>query len=247
IEQLRAKLNCDAMLMQLPIGSEADFRGVIDLVTERAYYFDGPGGEEVRAEEVPAELADEARAERQRLLEALSMYSDELMELLLAEREVPLELIYDVVRSAVAQLEFTPVFLGSAYHNKGVQPLLDAVVRLMPSPLDRQTKALARDDQQREKEVRLVPDPKKPAVAMAFKIVEDPYGTLCFMRLYQGRFVKGEAYFNQRTGRKERFGRIMRMHADQREEIDEAHCGDIVAILGVDCASGDTYASQPNY
>ncbi len=247
VEQLRAKLNCDAVLMQLPIGSEADFRGVIDLVTERAYYFDGPGGEEVRVEAIPADLADQAHAARQRLLEALSMYSDELMELLLAEQEVPQELICDVIRSAVAQLEFTPVFLGSAYRNKGVQPLLDAVVRLMPSPLDRQPKAMAFGEEGSQKEMQLVPDPEKPAVAMAFKIVEDTYGTLTFMRLYQGRFVKGESYFNQRTGRKERFGRIVRMHADQREEVEEAHSGDIVAVLGVDCASGDTYASQPKY
>ena len=136
VEQLRAKLGCDAVLMQLPIGREADFQGVVDLVTQKAYYFDGPNGEDVRAEPIPAEMADEARAARQHLLEALSMYSDELMEMLLAEEEPPQELIYDVVRSAVAQLEFTPVFLGSAYRNKGVQPLLDAVVRLLPSPLD---------------------------------------------------------------------------------------------------------------
>ncbi len=247
VEQLRAKLNCDAMLMQLPIGAEADFRGVIDLVEQRAYYFDGPGGERVRAEAIPAELADEARAARHRLLEALSMYSDDLMELLLAEQEVPTEMIYQVIRSAVAQLEFTPVFLGSAYRNKGVQPLLDAVVRLMPSPLDRRAKALALDRDGLPHEMLLEPDPEKPAVAMAFKIVEDPFGTLTFMRLYQGRFAKGESYFNQRTGRKERFGRIVRMHADQREEVEEARSGDIVAILGVDCASGDTYSSQPKY
>jgi len=247
VDQLRTKLNCDAMLMQLPIGREADFSGVVDLVSERALYFDGAGGEQVRVEAIPAEMAEAARDARQRLLEALSMYSDELMELLLSEREVPVEMIYDVIRSAVGQLEFTPVYLGSAYRNKGVQPLLDAIVRLMPSPLDRQAKALALDEEGRDGEVLLAPDPDMPTVAMAFKIVEDPYGTLTFMRLYQGRFVKGEAYFNQRTGRKERFGRIMRMHADQREEVEEAAAGDIVAVLGVDCASGDTYASKPKY
>ena len=247
VDQLRTKLNCDAMLMQLPIGREADFSGVVDLVSERALYFDGAGGEQVRVEAIPAEMVEAARDARQRLLEALSMYSDELMELLLSEREVPVEMIYDVIRSAVGQLEFTPVYLGSAYRNKGVQPLLDAIVRLMPSPLDRQAKALALDEEGRDGEVLLAPDPDMPTVAMAFKIVEDPYGTLTFMRLYQGRFVKGEAYFNQRTGRKERFGRIMRMHADQREEVEEAAAGDIVAVLGVDCASGDTYASKPKY
>ncbi len=247
VEQLRAKLDCDAMLLQLPIGREGDFRGVVDLIARKAYYFDGPNGEDVRVEAIPAELAGEARTARHRLLEALSMYSDELMEVLLAEEEPPLELIYQVVRSAVAELEFTPVLLGSAYRNKGVQPLLDAAVRLLPSPLDRPTKATAKDREGRPHVLQLVPDPEKPTVAIAFKMVEDPYGTLTFMRLYQGRFVKGGTYFNQRTGRKERMGRILRMHADQREDIDEAQAGDIVAVLGIDCASGDTYASEPKY
>ena len=148
------------------------------------------------------------------------MYSDELMELLLAEETVPLPLIHETVRQAVFNQQLTPVFLGSAYRNKGVQPLLDAVVRYLPSPLDCQVKALAHNDH--AKSVALAADPEKPTVAMAFKIVEDPYGTLTFMRIYQGRFVKGGTYFNQRNGRKERFSRIVRMHADQREEIDEA-------------------------
>jgi elongation factor G len=245
VEQLRAKLGCDAVLMQLPIGREAGFEGVIDLVEERAIYFDGPNGEQVRHEPVPAELADQTRAARQRLLEALSMYSDELMEWLLAEEPVPLGLIHETVRQAVFNQQLTPVFLGSAYRNKGVQPLLDAVVRYLPSPLDVESKAFAHNDH--AKEVRLAADPEKPTVAMAFKIVEDPYGTLTFMRIYQGRFSKGSSYFNQRNGRKERFSRILRMHADEREDLDAAAAGDIVAVLGVEAASGDTYASQYPY
>ncbi len=247
VEQLRTKLDCDAMLMQLPIGREADFRGVVDLVAQKAIYFDGDNGEHVRTEEIPPEMAEQVRTARHQLLESLSIYSDALMEILLAEQEPPIELIGDVIRSAVAQLEFTPVFVGSAYRNKGVQPLLDAVVRLLPSPLDCDTKAFAKDREGQQHEIRLLPDPEKTTVAMAFKLVEDPYGTLTFMRLYQGRFVKGGTYYNQRTGRKERFSRIVRMHADQREDIDEAAAGDIVAVLGVDCASGDTYASEPKY
>jgi elongation factor G len=247
VEQLRAKLNCDAALMQIPIGREAAFEGVVDLISNRAYYFDGPNGEDVRINPIPAELAENARTARHHLLESLAMYSDELMEILLAEEEPPIELIQSVVRSAVAQLEFTPVLLGSAYRNKGVQPLLDAVVRFLPSPLDVETKALAWSREAAHEELQLVPSPEKPTVAMAFKMVEDPYGALTFMRLYQGRFVKGGTYFNQRTGRKERFSRILRMHADQREEIDSAEAGDIVAVLGIDCASGDTYASEPKY
>jgi elongation factor G len=247
VEQLRAKLSCDAVLIQLPIGRETSFEGIVDLVTQQAYYFDGANGETVRKEAIPAEMADEAHAARQHLLESLSMYSDEMMEMLLAEQEVPEELIYNVMRSAVGQLEFTPVLIGTAYRNKGVQPLLDAVVRLLPSPLDCETKAFAKNSEGETQEITLTPDPKLTTVAMAFKIVEDTYGTLTFMRLYQGRFVKGGTYHNQRTGRKERFSRILRMHADQREDIDEAQAGDIVAVLGVDCASGDTYCSERTY
>ena len=245
VEQLRAKLGCDAVLMQLPIGAETDFQGVIDLVALEAVYFDGPSGETVRREPVPAELADAARHAHQHLLEALSMYSDELMELLLAEEKVPLDLVHSVVRQAVLSQQLTPVFLGSAYKNKGVQPLLDAVVRYLPSPLDCPTKALAHNNP--HEQIELSADPLKPTVAMAFKIVEDPYGTLTFMRIYQGSFTKGSMYFNQRTGRKDRFSRIVRMHADEREDIDSASAGDIVAVLGVDSVSGDTYCSQYPY
>jgi elongation factor G len=247
VEQLRAKLACDAVLMQIPIGRETAFEGVVDLISQQALYFDGANGEDIRAEAIPAELVEETRAARHRLLESLSMYSDELMEKLLAEEEPPLDMIYSVVRSAVAELEFTPVFLGTAYRNKGVQPLLDAIVQFLPSPLDVETKAFTWSREGSTEEMRLVPDPEKPTVAMAFKMVEDPYGTLTFMRIYQGRFVKGGTYVNQRTGRKERFSRILRMHADQREDIDSADAGDIVAVLGVDCASGDTYSSEPKY
>ena len=242
VKQLREKLGCDAVLMQRPIGSEAGFEGVVDLVTRKAVYFDGQWGESVRCEDIPETMQEEAAHARQELLEALAMFSDDLMELLLAEEEVPDSLIHEVVRAAVQGEQFTPVFLGTAYRNKGVQPLLDAVVRYLPSPLDREYHAFAHDEA--ETKIELAASPDRPTVAMAFKIVEDPYGALTFMRIYQGRFAKGESYYNQRSGRKERFSRIVRMHADQREDVDEALAGDIVAVLGVDCASGDTYASK---
>ncbi|MHC4407334.1 MAG: elongation factor G [Planctomycetota bacterium] len=244
-DQLREKLGCDAVMMQIPIGCEAGFRGVVDLISREAVYFDGPGGEHVRREPVPAEMASEAARARRHVLEALSMYSDELMELLLSEEEVPEDLIHGVIADAVVQLEFTPVFLGSAVRNRGVQPLLDAVVRYLPSPLESRPIAFTPNDSNRRFVLR--PDPEEPAVAMAFKIVEDPYGALTFMRVYQGTLAKGGTYFNQRTGRKARFSRIVRMHADQREDVDEAAAGDIVAVLGVDCHSGDTYASEYPY
>jgi elongation factor G len=242
VKQLREKLGCDAVLMQRPIGSEAGFEGVVDLVTRKAVYFDGQWGESVRCDDIPETMQEEAAHARQELLEALAMFSDDLMELLLAEEEVPDSLIHEVVRAAVQGEQFTPVFLGTAYRNKGVQPLLDAVVRYLPSPLDREYHAFAHDEA--ETKIELAASPDRPTVAMAFKIVEDPYGALTFMRIYQGRFAKGESYYNQRSGRKERFSRIVRMHADQREDVDEALAGDIVAVLGVDCASGDTYASK---
>lgn len=243
--QLRDKLGCDAVLMQIPIGCGAEFEAVVDLVSQEALYFDGAGGERVRREPIPAALADQAAEARRVMLEALSMYSDELMELLLAEEDVPEKLIHEVIGRAVVQLEFTPVYLGSAFRNKGVQPLLDAVVRYLPSPLARPAKAFAQGDPRHEIELR--PDPQAPAAAMAFKIAEDPFGALTFMRIYQGTITKGGTYYNQRTGRKERFSRIVRMHADQREDVSEAVAGDIVAVLGVDCASGDTYASEFPY
>jgi elongation factor G len=244
-KQLREKLGADAILMQLPIGAGETFQGVIDLISMRALFFDGKEGEDVREDAIPADMADEAATARQQMLEALAMYSDELMELLLSEEAVSEDLIHRVVQNAVQQQEATPVFVGSAYRNKGVQPLLDAVVRYLPSPLEREVKA--RDWNNPEERRELVPDPDKPLVCMAFKIVEDPYGQLTFMRIYQGRMNKGEMYYNQRTGKKERFSRIVRMHADKREEIDSASAGDIVAVMGVDAASGDTFASEAKY
>jgi elongation factor G len=244
LQHLREKLNCDAALVQLPIGRESEFEGVVDLVAEKALYFDGPNGETVRVGPIPPSMVDDARQARQTLLEAAAMYSDELLELLLSEQPIPEELIHRVIRLAVLQQQLTPVFMGAAYRNKGVQPLLDGVLRYLPSPHDCPVAALAHGT---DRQIVLQPDPAAPTVAMAFKTVEDPYGALTFMRLYQGKFVKGGTYYNQRTGRKERFSRILRMNADQREEIGEAEAGDIVAVLGTDSSSGDTYASAPRY
>lgn len=245
VEQLRDKLGCDAWPVEIPIGKEHDFEGVVDLIGMRAIYFDGDNGEKLRYEAIPAGLQEKAETARNALLEALSMYSDTLMEKLLAEEDVESELIYDVMKQALQFNHFTPVFMGTAYKNKGIQPLLDAVVRLLPSPMDCQPKAL--EFQPPHREIDLEPNPEKQTVAMAFKIVEDPFGALTFMRIYQGRFVRGESYYNQRTGQKCRFSRIVRMHADQRQEIETAGPGDIVAVLGVDCASGDTFCSDKEY
>ncbi|MAT71990.1 MAG: elongation factor G [Planctomycetaceae bacterium] len=245
VKQIKEKLGADCVLMQIPIGKEDNFQGVVDLITMKAIYNDGEKGEELRIADIPAELQDEAAAARIEMLEALSMYSDDLMEKLLGEEEIDEKLIHDICREAVIYQEFTPVYLGSAFKNKSVQPLLDAVNRYLPSPTE--VKNTGNDPKEEGKKIELKPDPKLPFVGMAFKIVDDEYGQLTYTRIYQGTIQKGESYYNQRTGKKERFSRIVRMHSDKREEIDSASAGDIVAIMGIDCASGDTYCSEPNY
>src|SRR5690606_21307790 len=233
-----------AFMMQLPIGAEENFRGVIDLVEMKAYTFGGERGEVVEVNEIPEDLRDEAEDYRGKMLEALSMYSDELMELLLSEEEVPKDLTYKVARQAVLA-GATPVFMGTAYKNKGIQPLLDAVARYLPSPLEREIRG--KDPKDETKKIELFADPSRPFVGMAFKIVDDAFGQLTFMRVYQGTVNKGETYVNQRTGRKERFSRLVRMHSDKREDIDTAHAGDIIAVTGIDSASGDTYAVERDF
>ncbi|MFN5757627.1 MAG: elongation factor G [Planctomycetia bacterium] len=245
VKQLREKLGTDAIPMQIPIGAEDKLEGVIDLVTMKGYYFDGDNGEHVREEAIPAAYEKAAAEARHAMLEGLAMYSDSLMEKLLSEQQPSEDEIHAVVKAAVQNQSITPVFCGSAYKNKGVQKLLDAVVRYLPSPLER--KVIAKKWDKPDEAFDLSPDPAKPLVAMAFKIVDDPYGQLTFMRIYQGKIVKGEAYINQRTSQKQRFSRIVKMHADKREEIDSGEAGDIVAVMGVDAASGDTYASENKY
>ncbi|MCA9235854.1 MAG: elongation factor G, partial [Planctomycetales bacterium] len=245
VKQIREKLGADCVLMQIPIGKEENFQGVVDLITMKAIYNDGDKGETIRIAEIPAELKDEAETSRTEMLEALSMYSDDLMEKLLGEEEIEEKLIHDICRHAVIYQEFTPVFLGSAFKNKAVQPLLDAINRYLPAPTE--VKNVGNDPKNEGEKIELKPDLKLPFVGMAFKIVDDEYGQLTYTRIYQGTIKKGEAYFNQRTGKKERFSRIVRMHSDKREEIDSASAGDIVAIMGIDCASGDTYCSEANY
>ncbi|MEX0824715.1 MAG: EF-Tu/IF-2/RF-3 family GTPase, partial [Pirellulaceae bacterium] len=240
----REKLQAEAFLMQYPIGAEDNFRGVVDLRTRKAIYFEGARGEKVVEKECPEDLKDEVEAARTNMLEALSMYSDEMMELLLSEEPIPEALLEKVIRDAVLG-GATPVYMGTAYKDKGVQPLLDAVTQYLPSPLEREI--WGRDPEDESKRIVLNADRDKPFVGMAFKIVDDPFGQLTFMRVYQGSIEKGGTYINQRTSRKERFSRIVRMHADKREEIDAAYAGDIVAVMGIDSASGDTYAPTRDY
>ncbi|MEC9094436.1 MAG: elongation factor G [Planctomycetota bacterium] len=245
VEQMANKLNANPVMMQIPMGAGETYAGCVDLIRMKAIYNDGEKGETIREEDCPAEYIEKAQEKRTQMLDALSMFSDELMELLMEEKEVPLELIYKTTRDAVLARGLTPVYVGTAFKNKGVQPLLDAVTQYLPSPYDRDMKAKLVTNP--DEVMPLEPVPDKPFVGMAFKIVEDPFGQLTYTRIYQGTVKKGEMYFNQRTGKKDRFSRILRMHSDKREEIDEASAGDIVAIMGIDCASGETYAEEPKF
>ena len=241
IAQLRSKLGHNAVAMQIPIGLEIDSRGIVDLVAMKALYFDGDNGEVVRTEEIPENLLAEAKTKREELIDAASMFSDELTEAILEERNIPEDLILTAVRRGALKRELTPVFMGSAYKNKGVQPLLDAVNRLLPCPADAQNEALDRDNN--EAPVILSCDPGKPIVALAFKLEDGPYGQLTYIRVYQGDLSRGVTIINARSGKKVKVGRVVRMHADQMEDIDAIPTGYIAALFGIECASGDTFIS----
>jgi len=239
-EQLREKLKHNAVLMQIPIGLEAAHEGVVDLVTMKALYFDGENGETRRVEEIPASLRAEAEKRRHEMLEAVSMFSDELMEAVL-EDNVTEDLVRAAVRKGTLSLGLTPVFCGSAYKNKAVQPLLDAVTSYLPAPTEVVNEALDLD--RHEERIVLKPDPDAPLVALAFKLEEGRFGQLTYIRVYQGSLRKGDSIVNSRTGRDVKVGRLVRMHADEMEDITDAGAGDIVALFGIDCASGDTFTS----
>lgn len=259
IKQIEEKLHVTTVPLQIPIGLEAEFTGVVDLINMRACYFEGDQGETVRYDDIPAELKEEAEEARHEMLEALSLYDDELMETLLEEGEYPIEKIHDLIRKTVLAHQITPVMMGSAFKNKGVQELLDAVTRYLPSPLDREMKAIdvdamdkaVKDGEVTEQtvdpenyKVTLLNEDDKPLVCMAFKIVMEQFGQLTYTRIYQGQIKKGESYVNARTGKTVRFGRIVRMHSNDREDVEVAGAGDIVAIVGIDCASGDTFCGD---
>ena len=241
VAQLREKLKHNAVMMQIPIGLEGDHEGIVDLIAMKAHYFDGANGEIRRVEDIPAPLRKQAEEKRAEMLDAVSMYSDELMEAVLEDRVSP-ELIHQAIRKGTISLDLTPVFLGSAYKNKAVQPLLDAVTRYLPSPTEVVNEAL--DITKGEEKVTLNANPDAPLVALAFKLEEGRFGQLTYIRIYQGHLRKGDTIVNSRTGRYVRVGRLVRMHADEMEDIQGAGSGDIVGLFGIDCASGDTFTSD---
>jgi elongation factor G len=240
-QALREKLSHNAVMMQIPIGSEGDFNALIDLVKMKAFYFDGEKGDKIRETEIPAEYLERAQEYRGIMLDKVSMFSDEMVELMLDEKEISEDMLHEVIRKACIKRELTPVFMGSAYKNKGVQLLLDAVGRYLPSPPE--IKNYATDVKTTEK-LEAICDKDMPLIAMAFKITDDQYGQLTYTRIYQGTLRKGDTAFNPRMNKKQRIGRIVRMHSASKEELETAVAGDIIAMVGVECASGDTYCAE---
>jgi elongation factor G len=243
-QQLRDKLKHNAVLMQLPLGLEADFEGVVDLVTMKAIKFHGDNGEHVVEEEIPEAMRAEAETARERMLDEVSMFSDELMEAIL-EEHVTDDLIHTAVRAGTLSMDLTPVYLGSAYKNKGVQRLLDAVVRYLPNPTDIENTAL--DLSNDEAEIIVEADANKPLIALAFKLEDGRYGQLTYVRVYQGSLKKGMSIENSRTNKRHKVGRLIRMHADSMEDIESSSAGDIVALFGIECASGDTFTDGTHH
>ncbi len=239
-DQLREKLKHNAVMMQLPLGLEGEHEGVIDLVRMQACRFEGENGEHLVWGEIPEQYRLDAELRREMLLDAASMFSDELTEAIL-EDAVTEELIHEAVRRGTIARELTPVFVGSAYKNKGVQLLLDAVTRYLPAPTDVENEAHRILPDGSEETFVLTNDPDDPFVAHAFKLEDGPYGQLTYLRVYQGTIRKGDTIVNTRTGRKAKVGRLVRMHADEMVDVTEAAAGDIAALFGIDCASGDTF------
>ncbi len=240
IDQLCEKLGHNAIAMQLPIGLEVDHEGVVDLASMKAIYFDGDNGEILRTEEIPAELADKAEEKREELIEMASNYCDDLAEAFLEEQAITAEMILAAMRKGVLARKVTPVYMGSAYKNKGVQPLMDAATQLLPDPSE--VTNIALDLDQDEDEIVLGSSAADPTVALAFKLEDGQYGQLTYIRVYQGTLTKGDTLINTRSGKKIKIGRLVQMHSNQMEDISEIQAGYIGALFGIDCASGDTFA-----
>ncbi len=244
VEMMHERLNANAVPIQLPIGAEADFKGIIDLVKMKAYIYTNDLGTDVLEQDIPADMVDKAEEYRANLLENVSDFDEEIMELVLEEEPVPEAKLKAAIRAATIANDMVPVVCGTSYKNKGVQKLLDAVVDYLPSPLD--IPAIKGIDVETEEEtVRLASDDEAFS-ALGFKIMTDPYvGRLCFTRIYSGVLKSGTAVYNSVKGKRERIGRIVLMHANHREDLEEAHAGDIVAVVGLkNTTTGDTLCDE---
>ncbi len=241
-EQLKEKLGHNAVFVTLPIGLEDKFEGLVDLVNMDAVYFEGEDGLDVQHRPIPADKIEEAKKYREILLEELSMFDNQLMEMHLEGQDPPLELVKATIRKATISRELTPVFVGSAYKNKGVQVLLDGVSDYLPSPNEKPNYGL--DTRKNEEKVLLKVADEEPTVALAFKLDDGQYGQLTYVRIYQGMVKKGMELRNMRSQRRFKIGRLVKMHSNHMEDIDEAGAGDICALFGIDCASGDTFVDD---
>ncbi len=245
VDQMKNRLGAKAVPVQLPIGVEDTFKGMVDLIKMKAIIYDDTLGTEYHVAEIPPQLKDDAEIARMEMIEALADHDDELMSIYLEGQEVPVELIKKVLRQATTKMEIFPVMCGSAFKNKGVQPLLDAIVDYLPSPLDMPpVTGVDPDDVTREKSFKT--DINEPFAALAFKVMVDPFvGRIVFCRIYSGNIANGVTVYNSDTRRRERVGRILRMHADKREDIDSAQAGLIVAIPGLkQVRTGDTLCDE---
>lgn len=247
LSQMRSKLNHNAAFIQLPIGLEGDTKGIIDLITRKALYFDGQYGEQIREDEIPQEMRTESEDRRQELIEHVSNVDDALGEIFLAEKEPTEQDIMAAVRRSCLKRSFTPVLVGTALKNKGIQPLLNAVLSYLPHPGEVQNVALREKRDKESETVVLSPkrDGTNPFVGLAFKLEAGRFGQLTYLRCYQGMLKKGDNIFNVRTNKKVRIARLVRLHSNNMEDVNEVYAGDIFALFGVDCASGDTFVTDP--
>jgi elongation factor G len=241
--QLKDKLRHNTITMQLPIGAEADFEGIIDLIKQKAYYFDGDNGEDIREEDIPADRLAEVKQARHDMIASIADHDDAIADKFLAEQEPSVEEIHAAIRRVTIALKMTPVFIGSAYKNKGVQLMLDGVTMYLPNP--KEVTNIALDQDKKEEKVILESDPKKPFVGLAFKLEDGRYGQLTYMRIYQGSLAKGDFIVNNSNNRKRvKVPRLVRMHSNEMNDIETTSAGDIVALFGVECSSGDTFTDE---
>ncbi|XP_030262676.1 elongation factor G, mitochondrial [Sparus aurata] len=247
LQQMRTKLNYNAAFVNMPIGLEGNMRGIIDLVEERSMYFEGPFGQNIRYDEIPADFRAEAADRRQELVECVANADEFLGEMFLEEKIPTNDDLKAAIRRATVQRLFSPVLVGTALKNKGVQPLLDAVLDYLPNPTEVKNYAIHNDeDSSTTSKIEMDPtrDASNPYVGLAFKLEAGRFGQLTYVRVYQGCLKKGEYIYNTRTSKKVRVQRLVRLHADQMEDVDEVYAGDICALFGIDCASGDTFTSK---
>ncbi|HYH90457.1 MAG TPA: elongation factor G, partial [Solirubrobacteraceae bacterium] len=247
VQTMIDRLAAHPVPLQLPIGAESEFLGIVDLINMKAIVYNDELGKDVVIQDIPAHMAEEAKAAREVLLEEVSHYDDELVELILEEQEVPSDLLRAAIRKATLDLRITPVLCGSSFKNKGVQPLLDAVIDFLPSPLDVPPvdgHEPVKGDEEDRPAVRNADD-SEPFAALAFKIMADPFvGKLTYFRVYSGKLEAGSRVLNVTTGRTERIGRILMMHANDREDVQEVYAGDIAAAVGIkQVVTGDTLAA----